>query len=345
MANEGMARILDGFLKGMKEGMLFKRQEEADEALLNIKKEAIAEERRKRTSLSAADFVEFAKENEILPEGDKESVGTIMIPDATSPIGERPAGFKRKELPKDPKLVELEENIKKLRREREEHEKVQRGDFHKTTEGKKLIAKAKVRGFQVADPATQIPTAKDKNEVVAMAGDERAAQDRLNSIIKKLEKGGPTLGLGESPRDLEMQQDITDVKLMLKNLYELGVLTGPDERLIDETLGKPTGPSAVFFDFVKEGSAVERMKKIKDNLRNKLVREAEARGYKSNLKAPNVDFELTPKGEKDNFGATQEPLSGQMSRKPSSSGIPIADEEEMIKIIDQGNLKIESLLR
>lgn len=85
---------------------------------------------------------------------------------------------------------------------------------------------------------------------------------------------GRATGLGQNARDIDRL--MTDLKLQAKEAANLGALSGPDMGLVEDLVGKFTGP----FDALKNKSeAMKAAKDVSDILSRKVQFELGTRGY------------------------------------------------------------------
>ena len=344
----GVAMIMDGFLKGIKEGMKDRRVRMAKEELLSIKKKGIEEERARSLRLDAGDTIKLTETHDILDETDPTAELFVKITDPSQDTGERLVGVKRRPVEMDPRTQKAQLEVEKLQGELFDARQTRGGNWHLSKEGKKATAQAKIRGFTVANPAEGIPSAESRKTLQSMVAKKEGAQKLIKKLIEEVKAGGPTLGLGESSRDKRLRQTLTSLKLNLKEVYQLGVLTGPDERLIDETIGDVVGKGAIFTEMVKSGSTVERLENLLDNLNGVVESEAEARGYKSVKEYQPIStgkfIEYKPASR------VKEKDSSRDNQLILDNGAPQSlfkqeDEKAMIQMLNDGMFKFESGMR
>lgn len=144
----------------------------------------------------------------------------------------------------------------------------------------KALNKANIPGYEVADPNI-IPTAKDAEEVKSAGIFTKNFSDSGNSAIKRIETLDWKDLTGLTNNWTQLQQDVTDMQMAAKNMYDLGVLNGPDLSLVNKGLGSL---SVVELNRLGPQAAMERVRNTIASAQGKLQNAANARGYKP--KAP-----------------------------------------------------------
>jgi hypothetical protein len=275
--NIGMAKVLDGFLKGIKEGMIFKRQEERDEALFALRREALESEKKNRGVMTSSQTLKALEKYEIVDPVGEGVAFRAKIEDPTVEGGKL-VGFKKlqKELTPKEQLTILD--VQKRSEELKDIHKTKGGDYHLTTEGKKEIARAGLTDFVVADPETAIPQSTDRTLLSEVSGNEKVAQGLIKKIKTKLKTA---MNKKFDPSVIaSISQDINKLKLNIKEVEKLGVIAGPDERLIDSVMGPIFDLKSFAIETYKKGAVFDRLDNLADNLRAHRNAIATTRGYK-----------------------------------------------------------------
>jgi hypothetical protein len=99
--------------------------------------------------------------------------------------------------------------------------------------------------------------------------------DRLK---QNLNKYGITSGTGATQGDRIISQDLTDLQLQMKELFNLGVLNGPDLDLLNKNLGALQGPIDMMNPLNTRESAMQQVQGVIDSAVSKLNNTAQARG-------------------------------------------------------------------
>lgn len=152
------------------------------------------------------------------------------------------------------------------------------------------IRKVGVAGFEVADPK-YVPTKEDQTKLKNTMEATRNIMDTAQKLTDALESaGGPTSGLGLTQADRNVGQFQTALQLQMKELFNLGVLNGPDLDLLNDALGRLRGPVDQFT--VSKSEAISQINNVINDAVNRSRISAETRGYKPT--SGNVVFNQKP---------------------------------------------------
>lgn len=141
---------------------------------------------------------------------------------------------------------------------------------------KAALQKAAIPGYEVADPSI-IPTVKDAEEVKSAGIQTKNFTDSANSAIKRIETLDWKDRTGLTNNWQQLQQDVTDMQMAAKNMYDLGVLNGPDLSLVNKGLGSL---SVVELNRLGPQAAMERVRGTISSAQQKLNNAAAARNYR-----------------------------------------------------------------
>lgn len=97
-------------------------------------------------------------------------------------------------------------------------------------------------------------------------------------LIDNIGKHGITSGSGVTQGDRAVTQDLVDLQLQMKELFNLGVLNGPDLDLLNKNLGNLQGPVDMMNPFNSRENAQKQVQNVIDSAINKLSNTAQARG-------------------------------------------------------------------
>lgn len=144
-------------------------------------------------------------------------------------------------------------------------------------EFQKVSRERGVPGFQIANPNI-IPTGKDQEQLKVQTEATKNIIKTAQNLASALESaGGPTSGLGLTSKDRNVGQFKRQLQLQMKELFNLGVLNGPDLDLLDDALGRIQGPIDQFV--VDKSEAVEQINNVIQDALNRVATSAETRGY------------------------------------------------------------------
>lgn len=109
-------------------------------------------------------------------------------------------------------------------------------------------------------------------------------------LIENLGKHGITAGTGVTQGDRAVTQDLVDLQLQMKELFNLGVLNGPDLDLLNKNLGNLQGPVDMMNPLNTRENAQKQVQNVIDSAINKLSNTAQARGatYTGNNEAKDL---------------------------------------------------------
>lgn len=175
-------------------------------------------------------------------------------------------------------LADVRGRVIEKRMNEAENKKIEAEQRAIQNEKLKGVQKAKISGFDIANPDEVIPTTKDAEEVKKFNSANKTFQEvgqRAADRVSKLDWKDRT---GFTNNYKNLQQDITEMRLQAKELANLGVLNGPDLKLVDETLGS-VGVSDLNLYGPEEASV--RIKRAIVTANQKLMNAVNARGYKA----------------------------------------------------------------
>lgn len=138
-------------------------------------------------------------------------------------------------------------------------------------EKRELERETTIPGLSIAEGAK--PTRDDAKEMknsVERAAQIRSSLSQLQSLVDK--KGSEIYG----PSADQMSQLVTDARLNAKELYKLGVLTGPDMTLLSAVIPDPTSIGSAL---TRKSTLVENLNKAQAIIADKVAQTAKARGY------------------------------------------------------------------
>jgi hypothetical protein len=139
-------------------------------------------------------------------------------------------------------------------------------------------------------------TDKDKETLKSMNATTLNVQKTANNLIDKITTNGITSGLGITVADKQVTQDLKDLQIQMKNLFDLGVLNGPDVDILNDALGSIQGPVDMLNPFNTREAAKAQVETVINNAFDKLKNIAASRGYQydesqrvASKKAPSRD--------------------------------------------------------
>jgi hypothetical protein len=156
-------------------------------------------------------------------------------------------------------------------------------------EKKQGLQQAAIPDFEIANPDI-IPSSKDAEEVKKLNAANKTFVDVGQRAAEKLTALDPEKPVEFAKGYKQLMQDVTEMRLQAKELANLGVLNGPDLKLVDETLG-----SVGLTDMAIYGreEAAKRIQNAISTANQKLSNVAAARNYKpkGQSQAPQKDPE------------------------------------------------------
>lgn len=164
---------------------------------------------------------------------------------------------------------------------------------------KKAMMGANITGYNVADPDRVIPTVKDAEEVKKATGSLKALQGTGTEVQGRFKDAGPLDRFGSvripftnkqlgTEKGIALDSGITDMVLQLKELANLGAITGPDMALMESAMGNITGVGALIGN---KDRAIQQLNDVMKRARSKVETNATSRGYapqQGYLDAPSV---------------------------------------------------------
>lgn len=264
--NVGMAKVFEGFLKGIKEGMLYKRQEERDEALFRLKEQAIKDEKKDRSTLTVHQMLEVSKDFDIVNYDDPEAQIRGKVFDEQDPDKTKLIGFKRREAPKTELglkerlagIKRVDDKVKLVRGEhRSESNRVQTNEVIAAYNRVKASAdKASAAGdlalifnyMKMLDPGSTVREGEFATAQNA-AGWSQRIRAQYNAAVsgKKLEKG--------------QRDDFVNRSDKLKDAA-LETQTMIDSKFIDLAKTEGIDPARIFGSKARVQTVLKRMKKF-----------------------------------------------------------------------------------
>ena len=141
----------------------------------------------------------------------------------------------------------------------------------KTKEGTKPIP-----GFEINEGYTL--NEKDRD----LLKTQNAAAQNIQTVGKRLldgiDKNGITSGFGFTDADKAASQNISEMQLQLKELFNLGAITGPDMDLVNANMGKLQGPIDMLNPFNTREDAKNQIKNVINSAIQRVSGTAQARG-------------------------------------------------------------------
>lgn len=214
------------------------------------------------------------KDNEIAITGAKNKKALYEADQLTKPVQMRDDYIKSIDSSKA--RAGQSERIKIGAEQREEERRIEREARKIENEKKKGLQEAAITDFEVADPNV-IPSSKDAEEVKKLNAANKTFVQIGERASAKLLELDPKKPVEFAKGYKQLIQDVTEMRLQAKELANLGVLNGPDLKLVDETLG-----SVGLTDLAVYGreEAANRIKNAIATANQKLSNVAAGRGYK-----------------------------------------------------------------
>lgn len=142
----------------------------------------------------------------------------------------------------------------------------------KAEKKKEELEALNVPGFERAPGIKQ---GKDEAEKARKAvGTLASVEKSLDKMQELVDKHGSFEAFGGG--SAEMDTLSTTLKIELKNLYELGALSGPDMAILSKQI---TDPSSLQALFTRNSTAKAGLRATKENLRNTVLSQLKAKGY------------------------------------------------------------------
>lgn len=127
-----------------------------------------------------------------------------------------------------------------------------------------------------------------------------------------------------------MKSLYTGMQMDLKNLYDLGAITGPDMQILENQLLNPGGPSGLFS---KDSTAIAGLEQLRKQLKQMVSERLKARGFQSQGGSPDPDakadewlrsrgFSPSPAPSSSGKPSKQEILQELMKRQQMKKGAP-----------------------
>lgn len=126
----------------------------------------------------------------------------------------------------------------------------------------------------------QKPSEKDAEGLKKLSKTTTNILNAAEALKSSIRKHGVSSGFGTTEGGRAVDQDLTNLQIELKNLYELGALSGPDMGLVNNAIGKISGPMAYLTPGNDKASAVEQVQRIVEKAIQNQQSEASARGFK-----------------------------------------------------------------
>lgn len=166
---------------------------------------------------------------------------------------------------------------------------------------KKALLGANITGYDVADPERVVPTAKDAEEVKKATASLKALQGTGTAVQRGFNEAGPLDRFGSvtipftnkkigTEKGISLDSGITDMVIQLKELSNLGAITGPDMTLMESAMGNLTGVGSLIGD---KDRAIKQLNDVLNRAKSKVETNATSRGY-----APQAGYLDAPKQDK-----------------------------------------------
>jgi hypothetical protein len=150
------------------------------------------------------------------------------------------------------------------------------------------LRQANITGYDIADPSRVLPTTKDAEEVKKSTGNLKALQNTGIATQQSLNDAGPLDRFGAvkipftekqigTSKGIALESNLTDMKLQLKELANLGALSGPDMSLIESAMGNVTGLGSLIGG--KE-RGMQQLNEILNRAKSRVKDQATSRGYR-----------------------------------------------------------------
>ena len=140
--------------------------------------------------------------------------------------------------------------------------------------------KSQIPGFKQLD-TNIIATPQDKEVVKKLNTATLNIGDAGKKLLESVSKHGITSGTGVTKGDRDVTQKKRDLQLQLKELFNLGVLNGPDLALLDDALGAIQGPIDMLNPYNTKESAKSQIEHVLRSAQAKMDNAAQARGFRA----------------------------------------------------------------
>lgn len=141
------------------------------------------------------------------------------------------------------------------------------------------------------------PTKAEAEKLRGVMGQAKDFSAGLKEYRDLVEKNGSFEAFGEDAQRMKVLA--TDLQLKAKNpaFYELGVLSGPDLKMIEKLIGNPDSLSSMF---TRDKTALAGLDQLAERVGSKVASDANARGYRLDSDTASL---LLPKKKGGNSGA------------------------------------------
>jgi len=170
---------------------------------------------------------------------------------------------------------------------------------------KKALLASNIAGYNVADPDNVVPTPKDAEEVKKATGSFKALQSTADEVMGNFEGASRLDRFGSvripftskhigTEKGMSLDSGLTDMVIQLKELANLGAITGPDLLLMESAMGNVTGIGSMIGG---KPRALAQLTDVLKRARAKVQTNATSRGYapqEGYLNSPTARPELPP---------------------------------------------------
>jgi len=152
---------------------------------------------------------------------------------------------------------------------------------------KKALLASNITGYNVADPDNVVPSPKDAEEVKKATGSFKALKSTADEVREKFKTASrwdrfgsvkipfTSLHLG-TDKGMSLDSGLTDMVIQLKELANLGAITGPDLLLMESAMGNVTGIGSLVGGSER---ALRQLTDVINRARAKVRTNATSRGY------------------------------------------------------------------
>lgn len=147
------------------------------------------------------------------------------------------------------------------------------GEKRKAVESVKQLLPA---GYELADPDKLVPTADDAKKIKDTVISGKNVVAGISDLKGLVNKHGVILGVPGKATD-DFIRTTRGVQLKLKELENLGVLNGPDLKILEDSIGTIMGPKA---KYLGQEAVMDTLKQVENKINREIENSATVRGYK-----------------------------------------------------------------
>lgn len=140
-------------------------------------------------------------------------------------------------------------------------------------------AKAYLEGYELAPDAR--PGDKELSDIRGVQANTWTIKDTVAELKRLYQTHGNSPLPG--PVKARMSQLATDLKMAAKGpeMYALGVIAGPDEKILDRVISDPTSANATLFDFLGDDQSLAKLEGFASQTERRFKNKARSLGFRA----------------------------------------------------------------